>query len=499
MVKTSQVISKRIGIKMKDVRTRFAPSPTGYMHIGNLRTAIYEYLIAKVNNGKFILRIEDTDQNRFVPGSTEIIYNTLKSVGLNYDEGPDIGGPYGPYVQSERKPIYHEHAKSLIEKNGAYYCFCSKDRLDKLRSECESKGLSYKYDGHCKGLSPDQVQVHLQSCVPFVIRQKIPQNGQTGFDDLVYGSVVVDNSELDEGVLIKSDGMPTYNFANVIDDHLMEITHVIRGAEYLSSTPKFNLIYNSFNWEIPQYIHLPSIMKSKGKKLSKREGDASFDDFIKKGYLPEAIVNYIILLGWSPGNDEEFFSLKNLETRFTISGLSKSPAIFDETKLKWMNSEYIRKKPADVFHALALPYYDAIKDKNFAFEKISEILQPRISTLSEIPEQLDFIKELPDYAPSLYINKKAKSDLSTSLTALELLTKKIPLIKTWSHQEIYQVFVQGGIEAGLKNSQVFWAFRIALSGKEITPGGAMEIAEILGKEESIKRISVGIEKLKHPD
>lgn len=479
---------------MKEVRTRFAPSPTGYMHIGNLRTAIYEYLVARNQNGKFILRIEDTDQERYVEGATDVIYNTMKIVGLDYDEGPDVGGPYGPYVQSERKPIYREYAAKLVEAGGAHYCFCTKERLESLRQQCEAAGAGFKYDGFCKGLSAEEVRRKLDQGESFVVRQIIPKDGQTTFHDLVYGSITVDNATLDEGILLKSDGLPTYNFANVVDDHLMEITHVVRGSEYLSSTPKYNLIYEAFGWEIPTYIHLPPIMKSAEKKLSKRDGDASFEDFIGKGYLKEAIVNYIVLLGWNPGTDEEFFTLEDLQKRFTVDGLSKSPAIFDPNKLRWMNGEYLRRMSLEEFHAVALPYYKGIT-RPVDLKLISKILQPRTEVLSEIPEKVTFLNELPDYDPVLYVHKKMKTDYQNSLESLKAVREVLVGIETWDYDTIHDRLMNLVNTLGVKNGQVLWPVRTALSGIEVSPGGGVELAAILGKEESLRRIEMGMEKL----
>lgn len=480
---------------MARIRTRFAPSPTGYMHIGNLRTAIYEYLIAKAQDGQFILRIEDTDQDRYVEGATEVIYNTLKLVGLDYDEGPDLGGPYGPYVQSERKPIYKEYADKLVELGGAYYCFCTKERLEGVRKECEARNVAFKYDGHCRHLSKEEVRQRLDRGEPYVVRQWIPEEGTTGFNDEVYGTVTVENSQMDDGILLKSDGLPTYNFANVIDDHLMEITHVVRGSEYLSSTPKYNLIYKSFDWPIPIYIHLPPIMKSAEKKLSKREGDASFEDFLKRGFLKEAIVNYIILLGWNPGTNEEFFTLEELKGRFHIEGLSKSPAIFDVNKLKWMNAEYLRRLTADEFHALAMPYYEGLDAGRLDLPKISQLLQKRTEVLEEITEKIDFFKELSDYDLEYYVHKKMKTDLPNSLDNLRVAREVLADLEKWEFTEIEQVLHDLIARLEVKNGQVLWPVRTALSGKEASPGGAVELAEIFGKEETLRRIDIGIAKL----
>ena len=479
---------------MIEVRTRFAPSPTGYMHIGNLRTAIYEYLIAKSQGGKFLLRIEDTDQARFVEGAVDVILKTLNTVGLTYDEGPDIGGPYGPYVQSQRKSIYQEYAQKLVGLGGAYYCFCSKEHSETLDQVGESS-VPAKHNCSCKHLSEAEVSEKFGNKEAYVIRQRIPEQGTTEFYDLVYGSVSVENSELDEGVLLKSDGLPTYNFANVVDDHLMEITHVVRGSEYLSSTPKYNLLYQSFDWKIPDYIHLPPIMKTAEKKLSKREGDASFEDFIAKGYLPEAIVNYIVLLGWNPGTNEEFFSLSDLEESFNTEGLSKSPAIFDVNKLKWMNGEYLRRLSLEKFHALALPYYQDISGNAADLSKVSALLQKRVDILCEIPEKVEFLNSLPDYDPVLYVHKKMKTDLVNSLSNLQSVREVLESLQTWNLETIEESLKALIERLEVKNGQVLWPLRTALSGQESSPGGAGELAELLGKTESLRRIDVGISKL----
>jgi len=479
-----------------EVRTRFAPSPTGYMHIGNLRTALYEYLIAKSNNGKFILRIEDTDQERYVEGATDIIYKTLRIAGLQHDEGPDIGGEYGPYIQSERKQIYLDYAKKLVELGEAYYCFCSKERLNKLKEECDAAGTGYKYDRHCLKLSKEEVQKKLANGEPYVIRQKMPDTGTTSFEDVVYGTITVDNSVLEDQILIKSDGLPTYNFANVIDDHLMKITHVVRGNEYLSSAPKYNLLYKAFGWEVPTYVHVPLILKSTGQKLSKRAGDPSFEDLISMGYLAEAVVNFVVLLGWSPETNQEIFSLEELIKVFNIKGISKSPAIFDINKLNWMNGEYIRKLSPEEFHELAKPYYKgAITNPNIDLKKVSKLLQARTDILSTIPQNVDFFDKLPEYNIELYIHKKMKT---TPEIALESLKASIPVLEgitNWNEQNIHDTLSNLVQQMGIKNGQMFWPVRIAISGKEVTPGGAIEIADILGKDETIRRIKIGIEKL----
>lgn len=481
---------------MGEVRTRFAPSPTGYMHIGNLRTALYAYLIAKGNGGKFILRIEDTDQGRYVDGALDAIYNTLEIVGLEHDEGPDIGGDYGPYVQSERMGIYEKYAKQLIEQGDAYYCFCSKERIEEVREESQKRKMPFKYDGHCRDLSKEEVARRLEAGEKYVIRQKMPRTGTTTFEDEVFGRITVENSSLDDNILIKSDGMPTYNFANVIDDHLMEITHVVRGNEYLSSTPKYNLLYRAFGWEIPTYIHLPLILREDGKKLSKREGDASFEDFYSKGYLKEAIINYISLLGWSPGTEQELFTLGELIEVFSIEGLSKSPAIFDVEKLKWMNGEYIRKLSLEEFNELAIPYYDeAIKKAEVDYMLLSKLLHTRTEVLSEIPEQIDFIDELPDYDLDLYTHKRMKTNPDNAGEYLEEAYNALKDVEDWNFDTIHDTLIDLVKRLGLKNGQILWPVRVAVSGKQYTPGGGIELSELLGKDETLRRIRIGIEKL----
>lgn len=478
-------------------RTRFAPSPTGYMHIGNLRTALYEYLIAKKENGKFILRIEDTDQERFVEGAVDIIYNTLKLAGLVHDEGPDIGGGYGPYVQSERKGMYLEYAKKLVDLGGAYYCFCSKERLSTLKEENEAAGKGNRYDRHCLHLSKEEIQQKLDHNEPFIIRQKMPDTGTTSFEDAVYGTITVDNSELDDQILIKTDGLPTYNFANVIDDHQMNISHVVRGNEYLASTPKYNLLYEAYGWDIPTYVHVPLILKASGQKLSKRAGDPSFEDLVAMGYLVEAIVNYVVLLGWSPGDTREIYSLNELEQVFDIKGISKSPAIFDINKLTWMNGEYIRKMPVEEFHKLALPYYEkAITNKNIDTLKLSKLLQLRTEVLTTIPETIDFIDKLPDYDIQMYVHKKSKTTLENSLESLTSVLPVLEAIEDWNFSVLHEKLFAHIEALGLKNSLLLWPIRTAISGKAVTPGGAVEIADILGKAETLDRIRNGIDKLK---
>ena len=481
---------------MTEVRTRFAPSPTGYMHIGNLRTALYEYLIAKKNNGKFILRIEDTDQERLVEGAVDVIYKTLKLAGMQHDEGPDVGGDYGPYVQSERKASYMDYARLLIERGGAYYCFCTKERLAELKEKHEAEGAAHRYDRCCMNLSKDEIERKLADNLPFVVRQKMPLTGTTSFDDVVYGTITVENNTLDDQILIKSDGLPTYNFANVVDDYLMKITHVVRGSEYLSSTPKYNLLYQAFGWDIPTYVHLPPVMKSATQKLSKRNGDASFEDLLAMGYLVEAVVNYIALLGWSPGTEQEIFSLKELEQVFSLSGLNKSPAIFDINKLTWMNGEYIRKMTLDEFHAIAKPYYEgAINNKSIDLKKVSKILQARTEVLNTIPGSVDFIDVLPDYDIAIYVHKKMKTTPENSLESLKASVPVLEALTEWNEQTIHDSLLSLVQQMGIKNGQMLWPVRTAITGKEVSPGGAIEIADILGKDETLKRIAAGIKKL----
>ncbi len=481
-----------------EIRTRFAPSPTGYMHIGNLRTALYEYLIAKSQGGKFILRIEDTDQERYVEGAVDIIYNTLKITGLEYDEGPDKDGGCGPYIQSERMKtgIYMKYALELVEKGEAYYCFCTKERLDSLK-ESNAEGDAFaKYDRHCLSLSKEEIDENLKSGKPFVIRQKMPQEGTTSFTDAVYGTITVENSELDDQILIKSDGMPTYNFANVVDDHLMNITHVVRGSEYLSSTPKYNLLYNAFGWNAPQYVHLPPVMKDAHHKLSKRNGDASFGDLIDKGYLPEAVINYIALLGWSPSDNTEIFTLDELKEKFNISGLSKSPAIFDTAKLTWMNGEYIKNMDEEKYLSIVTPRLEnIIKNKNLDIKKIALLLQKRLETLNDIPSLVDFFDELPEYTTDLYVHKKMKTTEEIALSSLKACVPVLEGITDWKENIIHDKLMNLVTDLGIKNGQLLWPVRTALSGKPTSPGGAMELADILGKEETLKRIKKGIELL----
>ena len=481
---------------MSKVRTRFAPSPTGYMHIGNLRTALFEYLIAKHEGGDFILRIEDTDQGRLVEGATDIIYDTLKTVGLLHDEGPDVGGNYGPYIQSERLPMYKKYAEELVELGGAHYCFCSEEEIERQRQEAESLGISFKYDDPCKHISLEEAKARVAAGEPYVIRQTIKNNGETYFDDEVYGRIEVDTDVLDEQILIKSDGFPTYNFANIIDDHQMEISHVVRGNEYLSSTPKYNLIYQAYGWKIPTYVHVPPVMKDEHHKLSKRNGDASFQDLVAKGYLPQAILNYIALLGWSPETDQEIYSLDELIKAFNISRISKSPAIFDINKLTWMNGVYLRNMSIEEFYELILPYLKDSISSDVDLFSVAKILQPRIDTLSQIKESVDFIDELPEYDCAMYVHKKMKTTPQIALKALKASKEALASLEDWSSEEnVHELLLSLPKQLEMKNGQVLWPVRTAITGKQFTPGGAIEIAHILGKEETLRRIDKGIEKL----
>ena len=479
-----------------EVRTRFAPSPTGYMHIGNLRTALYEYLIAKSQGGKFIFRLEDTDREREVEGATEIIYHTLEMTGLKHDEGPDVGGDYGPYIQSERMDIYMDYAKKLVVMGKAYYCFCSKERLESLKETSESGEVFSHYDRHCLRLSKEEIEANLAAGKPFVIRQKMPDTGTTTFHDVVYGDITVENSELDDQILMKQDGYPTYNFANVIDDHLMKITHVVRGSEYLSSTPKYTLLYQAFGWEEPVYVHLPAVMRDAHHKLSKRRGDKSFEDLIREGYIVEAIVNYIALLGWSPSDNQEIFSLEELVQKFDMKGLSKSPAIFDIKKLTWMNQEYMKRMDDDTFLALAKDkLQEAIHNPALDLKKIAALAKTRVETLNDIPALVAFFETLPEYDTALYVHKKMKTTEEIALRALKAAYPVLENLAEWNTDTIHDALMALVGELGMKNGQLLWPVRTALSGEPASPGGAMELADILGKEETLRRIQIGIDKL----
>ena len=478
---------------MSKVRTRFAPSPTGRMHVGNLRTALYAYLIAKHEGGDFILRIEDTDQERYVEGAVDIIYRTLEKTGLLHDEGPDKDGGVGPYVQSERQAqgIYLEYAKKLIEKGEAYYCFCDKERLESLRQTVAGKEI-IDYDKHCLHLSKEEIEEKLAAGVPYVIRQNNPQTGTTTFHDEIYGDITVDNAELDDMILIKSDGYPTYNFANVVDDHLMGITHVVRGNEYLSSSPKYNRLYEAFGWDVPVYVHCPLITNEEHQKLSKRCGHSSYEDLIEQGFLTEAVVNFVALLGWSPADNREIFSLEELVKAFDYHHMSKSPAVFDYTKLKWMNGEYIKAMDFDSYFEMAEPYIRKVIIRDYDIRKIAEMVKTRIEIFPDIENLIDFFEELPEYDTAMYTHKKMKT---TEESSLEVLTEILPVLEAqqdYSNDALYQTLCDFVAEKGCKNGYVLWPVRTAVSGKQMTPAGATEIMEIIGKEESLKRIRTGI-------
>ena len=478
---------------MSKVRTRFAPSPTGRMHVGNLRTALYAYLIAKHEGGDFILRIEDTDQERYVEGAVDIIYRTLEKTGLLHDEGPDKDGGVGPYVQSERQAqgIYLEYAKKLIEKGEAYYCFCDKERLESLRQTVAGKEIIV-YDKHCLHLSKEEIEEKLTAGVPYVIRQNNPQTGTTTFHDEIYGDITVDNAELDDMILIKSDGYPTYNFANVVDDHLMGITHVVRGNEYLSSSPKYNRLYEAFGWDVPVYVHCPLITNEEHQKLSKRCGHSSYEDLIEQGFLTEAVVNFVALLGWSPADNREIFSLEELVKAFDYHHMSKSPAVFDYTKLKWMNGEYIKAMDFDSYFEMAEPYIRKVITRDYDIRKIAEMVKTRIEIFPDIENLIDFFEELPEYDTAMYTHKKMKT---TEESSLEVLTEILPVLEAqqdYSNDALYQTLCDFVAEKGCKNGYVLWPVRTAVSGKQMTPAGATEIMEIIGKEESLKRIRTGI-------
>ena len=482
------------------VRTRFAPSPTGFMHVGNLRTALYEYLIARSMGGDFILRIEDTDQERLVEGAVDVIYRTLKRVGLKHDEGPDVGGEFGPYVQSERKDIYKPYAEQLVREGKAYYCFCTKERLERLHNGEQGEAFG-GYDRHCRDLPQSEVEALLASGAPYVIRQKMPLDGSTTFHDAVYGNITIENKELEDQILLKSDGYPTYNFANVIDDHLMRITHVVRGSEYLTSTPKYKLLYEAFGWEIPIYVHLPLIMGKNEdgtvSKLSKRHGSTGFADLIRDGYLPETIVNYIALLGWCPKDSREIFTLRELAENFSIDGISKSPAVFDYDKLTWFNGEYIRALPAERFTELAMPFYkEVFGDRQADWQVLASILQPRVTRMTQIPSVIEFFRELPDYSVELFVNKKSKTDLENSVTMLKEASVVLEQLEDWRVETLHDTLLQLAQRLGVKNGTLLWPVRIAAAGVAVTPGGAMEILAILGKEESMRRLAIGLEKLR---
>lgn len=472
---------------METVRTRFAPSPTGYLHIGGLRTALYAWLFARKNGGKFILRIEDTDLERYVDGAVEIIYRTLRETGLDYDEGPDVGGDYGPYIQSERREIYLEYARKLVVQGDAYYCFCTKERLEEIH-----KNGATKYDKHCLSLSKEEVQRRIDAGEKYVIRQNIPEEGSSTYHDMVFGDITVENKDLEDNILIKSDGMPTYNFANVVDDHLMGINYVIRGVEYLSSTPKYNLLYKAFGWEIPNYMHLQPIMRDATHKLSKRHGDASYEDFIKKGYLKEAIVNYIALLGWSPKDNREKFSLDEMKELFSVSGLSKSASIFDENKMRWLNSCYVKELSDEEFHAYALPFYEKLDYlKGYDLKYLSSLLKNRCEIFSDVEKLTAFLTEFEGFDLDLFVNAKWKTDRDLAKKMIPDLTE----LCENSFDSLHDGLVAYAEKAGYKKGQVLWIFRIAITGAQNTPGGATEMAALLGKDEVIKRLKICTDRL----
>ena len=481
---------------MSTVKTRFAPSPTGRMHVGNLRTALYAYLIAKHEGGKFMLRIEDTDQERFMEGALEIIYRTLAKTGLVHDEGPDKDGGVGPYVQSERQAqgLYLKYAKKLIEQGDAYYCFCDKERLESLKTEVAGKEITV-YDKHCLHLSKEEIEANLAAGKPYVIRINMPTEGTTTFHDELYGDITVENNELDDMILIKSDGYPTYNFANVIDDHLMGITHVVRGNEYLSSAPKYNRLYEAFGWEIPKYIHCPLITNEDHQKLSKRCGHSSYEDLLDQGFLTEAIVNFVALLGWSPSSDNEIFSLEELVKEFDYHRISKSPAVFDMVKLRWMNGEYMKKMDDDKFYGMALPYLKEVITRDLDFHKIAAMVKTRIEVFPDIKDHVDFFEKVPEYETSMYVHKKMKTNEETSLQVLREVQPLLEAQEDFSNDALFEMLSAYAKEHGYKVGYVMWPIRTALSGKQMTPAGATEILEVLGKEESLVRIQAAIDKL----
>ena len=480
------------------VRTRFAPSPTGYMHVGNLRTALYTWLIARSQGGTFILRIEDTDQGRLVEGATDVIYRTMSDCGLDHDEGPDVGGPVGPYVQSERRDLFGKYAKLLCEKGGAYYCFCQKGEEEEAPAEDEGKEIR-KHVCACRDLPLDEALRRVEAGEPFVIRQRIPHEGTTTFHDASFGDITVENKELEDQVLLKSDGLPTYNFANVVDDHLMGITHVVRGTEYLSSAPKYNLLYQAFGWEVPTYVHCSPVMRDAQHKMSKRSGDPSYEDLIRAGYLTPAVLNYVALLGWSPKGElaeQEFFTLPELVKAFDISGISKSPAVFDINKLRWMNAEYMKKLTPEEFFTKAEPWLKkAVTSPAIDLRKVAALVQSRCEILSDLPERVDFLDRLPEYETELYVHKKSKTNLENSLDTLRTLLPVLEAQEDWSNEGLYERLVALAAEKEVKNSVILWPLRVALSGKASTPGGATELASLLGKEASIARVKKGIELL----
>ncbi len=478
------------------VRTRFAPSPTGFMHVGNLRTALYAWLWAKKNDGVFMLRIEDTDQARFVEGAEAVVYKTLRTAGLTWDEGPDVGGDYGPYVQSERKDMYLPYAKQLVDMGRAYYCFCTKEELDERRAAVEAEGGTFKYDKHCLAIPKEEAERRIAAGESYVIRLNVPTEGKADFDDAIFGHIEVDCSELDDMILIKADGMPTYNFANVIDDHTMGVTHVMRGMEYLSSTPKYNLLYDAYGWEKPVYVHLTTIMRDATHKLSKRDGDATFEDLVNAGFLPEAIVNYLALVGWNPGDEREFFTLPELVEAFSLEGLSKSPAIFDHGKLRWMNAEYIRRLSPEEYIRRVSPYLDEAGAGNMDKAILARILQPRTEVLTDVREMVGFLAHMnEDYGFDLFTNKKSKTNPEVCRDILTDVIPQLEALESWDETTLHDFLMNYAAEHGLKNGTLLWPVRIAMSGQAVTPGGAIEIAALLGRDEALRRLKLGLEKL----
>lgn len=471
------------------VRTRFAPSPTGFMHVGNLRTALYEYLVARVHDGDFILRIEDTDQERQVEGSIEVIYDTLKQVGLKWDEGPDIGGAYGPYIQSERRGVYRELAMQLVEEAKAYRCFCTEERLREIKDSSDGHNQFGGYDRHCRSLDETTIQANLEAGLPFVVRQKMPLDGETSFTDAVYGRITVANEELEDQILLKTDGYPTYNFANVVDDHSMAITHVVRGSEYLSSTPKYNLLYEAMGYEVPTYVHLPLILGEDGQKLSKRHGATGFNDLVNEGYLPDAIINYIALLGWAPKDNQELFTLAELEKYFDIKGISKSPSVFDYKKLRWFNAEYIKQMNEHQLLELLNPYFDRYAPGvNFDRSHLALLLQPRLEVLTELPDKLELLRHFPeDFDLDMFAHKKMKTTLELARDMLDVLIPGLEALEEWTVDNIHSYLIDTAIRLEVKNGQVMWPIRVAASGLAVTPGGAVDVLYLLGKDEALSR------------
>ena len=483
------------------VRTRFAPSPTGYLHLGGLRTALYTYLYAKKNGGTFILRIEDTEQEREVPGAVELIYKSMREAGLLYDEGPDVGGDYGPYIQTQRRDLYLPYAMQLVESGAAYPCFCTKEELQQRRDAATARGEQFKYDKHCLSIPKEEAKRRMASGEPFVIRQNVPLTGTASFEDALFGHVEADCATLDDNVLIKADGLPTYNFANVIDDHLMGITHVMRGTEYLSSTPKYNLLYEAFGWETPTYVHLPVVMKDASRKLSKRYGDPSFEDLLAQGYVKDAIINFIALLGWCPDvkkyGDREFFTLDELVEAFDLGGLSKSPAIFNTEKLDWFNGEYIKKMSPEDYLAAAAPWFDkALAGKGIDYKRLAELMQSRTDVFGRVPDMVKFLAELPEYDAELYTHKKLKTDSAVALKALELAEPALAALPDFGEEAVKDCLMALAAQNEMKTGQMKWPVRIAISGLASTPGGASEIAYLLGRDETLRRIGLGVTKLK---